>query len=119
MVAAQPDGTTLTTRRYRLVETTRDYALQQLDANGERNAAPAMHARYLLTLFADAAVSRIERTDERQLADFACELDNVHAALEWSFSPSGDPSIGFALASVAVPYLFDLSLLNACCSRAR
>ena len=116
MVTAQLDGKT---RRYRLLETTRDYAVQQLDNNGERDAASAMHARYLLTLFDEAPVNRTERTDERRLADFASELDNVRAALEWSFSSSGDPSMGVALASATVPYLFDLSLLSECCSRAR
>jgi predicted ATPase/DNA-binding winged helix-turn-helix (wHTH) protein len=116
MVAAQLDGNS---RRYRLLETTRDYALQQLDDNGERNAASAMHARYLLTLLGEAPVGGAERTDERRLADFTCELDNIRAALEWSFSSSGDPSVGVALASATVPYLFDQSLLSECCSRAR
>ncbi|NPT47635.1 transcriptional regulator [Paraburkholderia sp. 1N] len=116
MVAAQLDGNG---RRYRLLETTRDYALQQLDDNGERNAALAMHARYLLTLFGEAPAHATERTDEKRQADFTCELDNVRAALEWSFSSSGDPSMGVALASATVPYLFDLPLLSECCSRAR
>jgi predicted ATPase/DNA-binding winged helix-turn-helix (wHTH) protein len=116
MVAAQFDGNG---RRYRLLETTRDYALQQLDDNGERNAASAMHAQYLLTLFGEAPANGTERTYEKKLAEFSSELDNVRAALEWSFSPAGDPSMGVALASATVPCLFDLSLLSECCSRAR
>jgi hypothetical protein len=53
------------------------------------------------------------------LADYACELDNLRAALDWSFSGSGDGSIGIALTTAAVPLWMRLSLLDECRSRAK
>ena len=40
-------------------------------------------------------------------------------ALDWAFSANGDAALGVALAAVAVPCLFDLSLVDECRERAR
>lgn len=106
-------------RRYRLLETTRRYALQRLDDEGERISAATAHADYLLTLLNDAQTHWTEQTDKSLMAVFSIELDNVRAALEWSLSPSGDASIGVSLASAAVPFFFELSLVRECGSRAQ
>lgn len=47
------------------------------------------------------------------------ELGNLRAALDWAFSAQGDAALGIALAAVAVPCLFDLSLVDECRERAR
>jgi len=106
-------------RRYRLLETTRCYALQRLDDEGELVSAATAHADCLLTLLNDAQTHWTERTEESTMAVFSIELDNVRAALEWSLSPSGDASIGVSLASAAVPFFFELSLVRECGSRAQ
>jgi hypothetical protein len=41
-------------------------------------------------------------------ANYARELDNFRAALDWAFSPGGDSSIGVALTTAAVPFGFVL-----------
>jgi predicted ATPase/DNA-binding winged helix-turn-helix (wHTH) protein len=105
-------------RRYRLLETTRQYALQRLDDNGERSSAATVHADYLMTLINSAHTHWTEQSDDSWIAVFSSELDNVRAALEWSLSPNGDASIGVALASAAVPLFFELSLVSECGSRA-
>jgi predicted ATPase len=114
MVSAPSQGPQ---RRYRLLETTRQYALQRLDDNGERSSAATAHAVYLMTLMNNTHWS--ERSDDRSMAACSSELDNVRAALEWSLSPGGDASIGVALASAAVPFFFELSLVGECGSSAR
>ena len=52
------------------------------------------------------------------LARYGRQIDNVRAALDWAFSPSGDPSIGVALTVAAVPLWFQQSLLVECRDRA-
>jgi predicted ATPase/DNA-binding winged helix-turn-helix (wHTH) protein len=107
------------TYRYRLLETTRAYALQQLDDNSERFHAANAHATLFLQL-AEADHKRwIERPIVEWLRDFTRELGNVRAALDWTLSGRGDASVGIALAAVTVPYLFDLSLVDEGCSWAR
>ncbi|MBP0595867.1 winged helix-turn-helix domain-containing protein [Paraburkholderia sp. LEh10] len=109
LLVSDPEGPTY---RYRLLETTRAYALQQLDDNGERFRAAGAHATLFLQL-AEADHTRwIERPIVEWLRHFTRELGNVRAALEWTLCGRGDPSVGIALAAVTVPYLYDLSLVD-------
>lgn len=105
--------------RYRLLATTRAYALQQLENNGECKAAALAHARFFHTLFMQAPAGRFDARAATWLEAVRHELGNLRAALDWAFSPSGDKTVGIALAAVAVPCLFDLSLVDECCERAR
>ncbi|KWF05363.1 winged helix-turn-helix domain-containing protein [Burkholderia pseudomultivorans] len=108
--------------RYRLLTTTRAYALQQLENNGECAAAALAHANYFLALFRLA--SRAGNGGDGPRAEsrrevVRRELGNLRAALDWAFSPNGNAEVGIALAAVAVPCLFDLSLVDECRERAR
>ncbi|RQZ19722.1 transcriptional regulator [Burkholderia sp. Bp9031] len=105
--------------RYRLLATTRAYALQQLENNGECRAAARAHAHYFLTLFKQAPADGTDGRPLTRLDAVHCELGNLRAALDWAFSSCGDRRIGVALAAVAVPCLFDLSLVDECRERAR
>src|SRR5262249_40076253 len=51
------------------------------------------------------------------LAVYGRHIDNVRAALDWAFSPSGDGSIAVALTISALPLWFHQSLLLECGSR--
>jgi predicted ATPase/DNA-binding winged helix-turn-helix (wHTH) protein len=108
-----------TSPRYRLLETTRAYALQQLDDNGERGGAALAHAKSFCERFRRMQHDPATTSLHDGLADFTRELGNVRAALDWAFSATGDRIVGVELASIAVPYLFDLSLVDECRSRAR
>jgi len=46
------------------------------------------------------------------------EIDNVRAALDWSFSPAGDAAIGAALTAAFLPVWLHLGLLVECRERA-
>ncbi|UXU85448.1 ATP-binding protein [Burkholderia sp. S-53] len=105
--------------RYRLLTTTRAYALQQLENNGECAAAARAHANYFHTLFRLAPGADDGPRAESRLDVVRRELGNLRAALDWAFSPNGDADVGIALAAVAVPCLFDLSLVDECRERAR
>ena len=104
-------------RGFRLLETTRAYALEKLVEAGEFNAVARRHARHYQDLFEAAEADAEMRPTEEWLADYAPRIDNLRAALDWAFSPAGDVSIGAALTSAAVPLWMHLSLMEECRSR--
>ena len=103
--------------RYRLLETTRAYALEKLAEAGELDATARRHAGRYLSLFEDAAAEAETRPTDEWLAEYGPRIGNVRAALDWAFSPAGDASIGVALTIVAVPLWVHLSLLGECRER--
>ena len=110
--------TTETEPRLRLLETTRAYALERLAESGEREAVAHRHAEFCRDLFEKAETESEARPAAEWLADYAREIDNLRAALDWAFSPGGDGSIGVALTAAAVPLWMRLSLLDECRDRA-
>lgn len=84
--------------RFRLLDTTRAYALEQLDADGERERLAHRHAEYYRDLFELAEGEVAARAADEWLADYAREIDNLRAALDWAFSPIGSGAIGIVLA---------------------
>jgi predicted ATPase len=103
--------------RYRLLDTTHGYALEKLVESGEREAVQRRHAEYYRHLFEQAEAQWETRPITEWLADYAKQIDNLRAALDWAFSPGGDASIGVALTAAAIPLWQHLSLLHECCTR--
>jgi predicted ATPase/DNA-binding winged helix-turn-helix (wHTH) protein len=101
--ASAGDGMT----RYRLLDTTRAYALGKLTDAGEAEATKRQHAIHYRDFLdrADAGASTRPRAEH---------LGNVRAALEWSFFESGDLELGTALAAAAAHLFIELSLLGEC-----
>jgi predicted ATPase/DNA-binding winged helix-turn-helix (wHTH) protein len=106
--------TTETEPRLRLLETTRAYALERLAESGEWEAVAHRHAEFYRNLFERAEGEAAARAADEWLADYAREIDNLRAALDWAFSPGGDGSIGVALTAAAVALWMRLSLLEEC-----
>jgi len=104
--------------RYRLLDTTRAYALEKLDDNGERERLLRRHAEYYRDLFERAEAEWETRPTVEWLENYVWCIGNLRAALDWAFSPSGDASIGVALTAAAVPLWMHLSLLGECRGRA-
>jgi predicted ATPase/DNA-binding winged helix-turn-helix (wHTH) protein len=102
---------------YRLLDTTRAYALERLAESGEREQFARRHAEYLRDLFERAEAEWERRSNADWLADYSPRIDNLRAALDWAFSPAGDRSVGVALAAAAVPLWMQLSLLEECRGR--
>ena len=101
-----------TATRYRLLDTTRAYAVGKLAEIGEVDAIKRCHAIYYRELFERNDTGFLASADD---AGFRSELlGNARVALEWSFSSRDDVGIGTSLAAVAAPFLSELSLLTEC-----
>jgi predicted ATPase/DNA-binding winged helix-turn-helix (wHTH) protein len=100
---------------YHLLEMTRTYALERLQISGEREPVVRLHADYYHALFARAGAGASARSKGEWLADYGRQTDNLRAALDWAFAPSGDAALGVALAAVATDFWIAMSLLSECC----
>jgi predicted ATPase len=100
--------------RFRLLDTTRAYAIEKLDESGERKRIARRHAEYYRNLFERAEDEAAARPTGEWLADYAGEIDNLRAALDWAFSPSGAGSIGVALTVAAIPLWLQLPTVDEC-----
>jgi predicted ATPase/DNA-binding winged helix-turn-helix (wHTH) protein len=126
--------------RYRLLETTRDYALEKLQDSGERQTAARRHAAYFAYLLDDACGGEVDPHHNSRALSLAEHLGNVRAALDWCFGHSmpskhivgkasrapadgptandvHDAALGVELAAASVPLFMELSLLNECFKR--
>jgi predicted ATPase/DNA-binding winged helix-turn-helix (wHTH) protein len=107
--------------RYRLLDTTRAYALEKLGESSERDRIAGRHAEYYRDLFERAEAEQEARPTAEWLGEYGWQIDNLRAALDWAFSPGGNASIGVALTAAAVPLWMHLSLVAECrerCDRA-
>jgi predicted ATPase/DNA-binding winged helix-turn-helix (wHTH) protein len=114
LVVADVDGIK---PRFRLLDTTRAYALEMLGSSGEREPIARRHAAYYRQLFERAAAEAPARATGDWLADYVQDIDNLRVALDWAFSPGGEASTGVALTAAALPLWIRLSLLEECCRR--
>jgi predicted ATPase/DNA-binding winged helix-turn-helix (wHTH) protein len=103
---------------YRLLDTTRAYALEKLRSSGEHRQAARRHAEYYREFFAQAEAESEQKSQGEWLAFYGPHIDNVRAGLDWAFAPDGDPHTGVALTVGAVPLWVQLSLLGECRERA-
>ena len=96
-----------TETRYRLLDTTRTYAVAKLAANEEIDSVAERHAAYYCEL--------LETERGHDIAVNAEHLGNIRTALQWTFSESGNAGLGTALAAASAATFIELSLLNECC----
>lgn len=86
--------------RYRLLESTRQYAREKLSDAGESDAAAHAHARAFVAL-AEQLKEAFETTPDRVwYAQAEPELENVRAALAWTLGARGDVLLGQRLTGV-------------------
>ena len=107
--------------RWTLLETIRAYALEKLAESDESDDAQRQHAAFFRDLFAPQAQGARSSLSDEDLARHVREIDNVRAALDWSFSPAGDQAIGVDLTAAYAPVWRHLSLMSECrerCERA-
>jgi predicted ATPase len=100
---------------YRLLDTTRAYALEKLAASGEQDSIAGRHANFSIRALESNPVNLLdlEFTDAAANA-LRNDLGNIRAALEWSFGPNGDDLKAIRLAAAASQLLLAMSLLSEC-----
>jgi predicted ATPase len=114
LVVAEIDATI---PRYRLLDTTRAYALDKLAESGEAEHVARCHAEFYRNLFASIAPDLRLRPSAEALRHYVREIDNVRAALDWSFSPDGDLTIGVVLTAAYAPVWQLFGLIGECRER--
>jgi len=86
MVVVEPGAST----RYRLLETLREYAAEQLTATGEANTLARRHAEHFREVAEQAEVSMRGRGQRDALRLIRDEQPNIRAAISWFAQPGGD-----------------------------
>lgn len=101
-------------QRYRLLESTREYALAKLQQHGEREEIARRHAQWYLEEMrsAEGAWGIVSLTDWR--ANYEPELDNFRVALAWALGQNGDPvtEVGLERAVQYAEWAGDLALMR-------
>jgi len=100
--------------QYRLLDTTRAYALEKLKEHDELDAISLRHAECVAQELETqkvmlSALPRVER-----VATYSRQLSNVRSALEWSFGPNGSDEVSTRLAAASMQLFLELSLLIEC-----
>lgn len=86
--------------RFEMLETLREFGLEQLEVSGEQEIIRQGHANYFLSL-AEQAEARLESTDQIEwLNRMEQEHDNLRAALEWSKTAQDASELWMCLASL-------------------
>lgn len=111
LVAAETGGVAT---HYRLLDTTRSYALQKLIESDELGALRQRHAGHLRDLAARAEADWESRPTAEWLAYYGPKVDDIRSALSWAFTESRDTAIGVALTVAAIPFWEHLSLVEEC-----
>jgi diguanylate cyclase (GGDEF)-like protein len=88
--------------RYRLLESTREYAAERLDIGGERAAVSARHAAYYRVQVDRASLAEGQGSYRAWIAPLIDELDNVRAALEWTLRDGHDALTGVEICAALV-----------------
>ena len=82
--------------RFAMLETIREYALEKLEASGEKAQTKRAHAAYCLVLAEEDATEQSGEKGAERLESFAQEHNNIRAALEW-LTETGDAEWGLRL----------------------
>jgi len=111
MVATRPIGAMM---RYRLLDTTRAYALEISADDAELADLAVRHATYYRRWLEQTGTEWSTLSTGAERAPHFAGLNNVRAALEWCFGVNGNAEIGVGLATAAAPVFLAMSLLNEC-----
>ena len=95
--------------RYRLLHMTRVYALKKLSNSGDYLDVSRRHCEYIQLLLRSFETNS-DLTGQGWVKEFALALDDVRAALDWSFSSTGDPLLGAEITVASVPFASQLGL---------
>jgi tetratricopeptide (TPR) repeat protein len=107
LVAADPGEGDV---RYRLLDSTRAYALERLAAAQETAATMRRHALFLRRSFEHCFDDWTRRSDADFRTRYAPELDDLRSAIAWAFGADGEGDTAIALVASSVRLWLNLSL---------
>jgi predicted ATPase/class 3 adenylate cyclase/Flp pilus assembly protein TadD len=84
-------------RRYRLLQSMREYGLERLRETSEEQRVAGRHANFFVRFAASLATLVDALEDEQWRRLCALELDNIRAAIDWALFNRHDPAAGVAL----------------------
>lgn len=97
--------------RFEMLETVREYGLEQLVSHGEESATRDAHTAWLLDLVEQAAPGLVGADQAIWLQRLEEELGNLRAALNWTLE-HGDPVSALRLAATAWLFWFERGRTN-------
>lgn len=92
--------------RYRLLESTREYALEKLLERGELESTRRSHVKKYVELAEQLECERYTTPDRAWVPRVRAELDNFRAALDWSLGTQLDAVAAQRLAAALLPVWF-------------
>jgi predicted ATPase/DNA-binding winged helix-turn-helix (wHTH) protein len=98
--------------RHRLLYTTRAYALEKLSESDAYMTVSRWHCQYVQKLLRHAATSSPMTSRLEWINRFGFAIDDIRAAIDWAFSPTGDPILAAELTAASVPFAFRLGLVD-------
>src|ERR1700688_1045738 len=102
-IAGLVEKSLLTTRtddtqaQYRLLDTTRAYALEKLEEHREFDPISLRHAEYVIQQLESQKETLSVQPRAERVAAYSWQLSNVRSALEWSFGSHGNDEIATKL----------------------
>ncbi|MEJ0026076.1 MAG: winged helix-turn-helix domain-containing protein [Rhizomicrobium sp.] len=100
--------------QYRLLEVTRAYAAEKLKETDSAADVQRRHAQSLRKLLEAAERAWTGENGIVWIAEYGKWADDVSAALEWCYAPSGDGNLGADLTIASVPLWLRLSRMREC-----
>jgi predicted ATPase/DNA-binding winged helix-turn-helix (wHTH) protein len=98
--------------RYRMLETTRAYAVERLDASADRDGAFERMARALRGRLNAHGSKWLGEAPEGRLPAFRDCVDDVRSALDWCLAADARQDLSLDLTVAAIPVWLDLSMLG-------
>src|SRR5258707_437843 len=98
--------------QYRLLDTTRAYALEKLEEHGEFDPICLRHAEYVVQQLESQKEMLSAQPRAERVAAYFRQLSNVRSALEWSFGSHGNDDVATRLAVASTQPFMELSLLT-------
>ena len=91
--------------RYRLLETVREYALEQLRASAEEPRARRAHLELTVRMAEAAHVDMVSGTMPERIEQLVRELGNINAAVDHALGAGADPSAALRIAGGLLLYV--------------
>lgn len=103
---------------YRLLDTTKAYALKKLMESGEFRLTAQRHAVHIQQLLERASVHAATSSSTAAAARLSAEsklIDEARSVINWAYSGGGNLESGIAITVASIPIWTHLSLNGECC----